>query len=456
MDSGKASGKGAGKHGPPPPPPAAVKGRGKAKAHASAPIAVARQPLQDVSSVKLRPTTTRVRLRDGTVLHEKRTSDRDGFESALAGWEASQPQYVLDQEMGLSRLTPRSYNAAEGRWLPAEVCAEEKERRCHDWILERKKLRLVTYNVWFSKERQKERAEALFKILAAADADVICLQEVTPCFLGWLRQEDWARELYMLSDAAGSTLQGSTLSYGVILLIRRELIVTSLNLYTLPSMMHRSVLIVTLLVLGKAVQIATVHLESLNNRKLRKAQLERIFELLNTKEHGIEAGASLLAGDMNFDDGDPEEDIVYRQARFADCWRECGKDEDGFTMPLDDSKLMPTRIDRVFMNSTRTDDERESKAGSLLARSVRRIGMDKINGCVTSASTIGETRMASPMPVQNCPRVSAPRESDEEDTDPDMPELIPLKGGMEHPWSGWKASDYPSDHFGLLCEFELN
>ena len=45
------------------------------------------------------------------------------------------------------------------------------------------RLAVVTYNVWFDSLRYTERCDALFEILEASAADVICLQEVLPPFL---------------------------------------------------------------------------------------------------------------------------------------------------------------------------------------------------------------------------------------------------------------------------------
>ena len=60
----------------------------------------------------------------------------------------------------------------------------------------------------------------MFRLLAAQQADVIALQEVTPTFLMWLRDEAWVRDTYFLSDSVGTTLRGS-FAYGVIFLVRR-------------------------------------------------------------------------------------------------------------------------------------------------------------------------------------------------------------------------------------------
>ena len=95
----------------------------------------------------------------------------------------------------------------------------EDAARLNEAQLSQRGLRLVTYNVWFSEYRQRIRAQALFGILSATKADIVCLQEVTPKFLSWLREEDFVRTNYALSDSVGTTLRGSELAYGVVLLV---------------------------------------------------------------------------------------------------------------------------------------------------------------------------------------------------------------------------------------------
>ena len=49
-------------------------------------------------------------------------------------------------------------------------------------IKEIKSLKILTYNIWFDNFNMENRLQALFKIIAEADADIICLQEVTQTF----------------------------------------------------------------------------------------------------------------------------------------------------------------------------------------------------------------------------------------------------------------------------------
>ncbi|CAE7572359.1 TDP2 [Symbiodinium necroappetens] len=370
---------------------------------------------------KLRSVETRVRQRDGTLLVEQR--GQHGFTCEVAGHEDSKPQYLEDQEHGLSRLSPKIFDEAAHRWRPTEAVSPEDAARLNEAQLSQRGLRLVTYNVWFSEYRQRIRAQALFGILSATKADIVCLQEVTPKFLSWLREEDFVRTNYALSDSVGTTLRGSELAYGVVLLVRRELHLSSLLLHELPSQMSRALLLASLPLPTHELRVATAHLESLNATQLRLEQLTQICKILT--EDG--QASSVFAGDMNFGDKAPEEQVLC-QAGFVDS-ANCGH-----TMPFDDVHCQPLRIDRVFVSS--------APGGScrLLPGPCQRLGeKPAIN---PDEDVFG---------VLQDPRDGCPAADDEGETDPDMPTLVPVLPGEVPP----RLSNLPSDHFGLLCDIEL-
>ena len=160
---------------------------------------------------------------------------------------------MIDQENGISRLQPKVFEPAAMRWKPLHPAANEvgdvstaagcpqgrdaPVQPLADFIC-------VTYNVWFDKRSQHARALALFEILRTAGAHVISLQgthheaernaaiwtqndtdaapcapptEVTPQFLGWLRDQDFVRENYILSDSIGTTLKGASICLLVVI-----------------------------------------------------------------------------------------------------------------------------------------------------------------------------------------------------------------------------------------------
>ncbi|CAK9086686.1 Tyrosyl-DNA phosphodiesterase 2 (Tyr-DNA phosphodiesterase 2) (5'-tyrosyl-DNA phosphodiesterase) (5'-Tyr-DNA phosphodiesterase) (TRAF and TNF receptor-associated protein) [Durusdinium trenchii] len=293
------------------------------------PGAITRPLLSDLQKVILRPTETRVRQRDGQVLLERRSAE-GLLAQEVVGMEEP-PQFLEDQAKGLSRLTPKIFEPSSSRWLAQQVDASAAA----ELNTATQTLRVVSYNVWFSEFRQEIRAKALFAILDDEDADVVCLQEVTPTFLAWLREEHFVQERYSLSDTVGTTLQGAQLAYGVVLLLKRTLHATAMELWRLPTRMGRSLLLAKLPMEELELWVATVHLES-DSQDLRREQLRCIVEVLDGASHVI------LAGDMNFGDFAVEE-VELRQAGYHDCTA-----QSGHTMPRSDFGHRAERLDRIY------------------------------------------------------------------------------------------------------------
>lgn len=371
--------------------------------------------MEELKGVKLRPTETKLRQRDGQVLKEKRSAD--GIEQEVVGQEAP-PQYMQDQALGLSRLAGKVFDGQ--RWVAYEVSDAAAALNGATALL-----RVLTYNVWFSDFRQKERAKALFAILEDADADIICLQEVTPCFLTWLRQEPFVQEGYVLSDVLGTTLQGSELAYGVLLLLKRTLHATELQLWQLPSRMCRSLLVAKLPMEDVELLVATVHLES-NCQDLRREQLRQILRYLDAPTSHV-----ILAGDMNFGDFAVEE-VELRQADYHDCTA-----SSGHTMPRNDFDGKACRLDRIYTH------ESAGAVWRLVPSAPRLLGTEPL-----------DEGGAEGLAGNNHGCFEDPGDAlagGDSDTDPEMPPLIPVAFG-EIPLP---MSRCPSDHYGVLCDFEI-
>ena len=148
----------------------------------------------------LRPTETRVRTRDGSIFLERKNST--GFASEFL-IKADKPDYVTQQEISFSILKPKMYDEVRNRWVPSLVNTDDVAPgpNCQNKVTDIDEtptttivppaLRIITFNVWFDKQNKRARADELFRILESEGADAIFLQEVTPEFLGWLRDEPW-------------------------------------------------------------------------------------------------------------------------------------------------------------------------------------------------------------------------------------------------------------------------
>ena len=429
-----------------------------------------------LGAVKLKPTSIRVKTKDGRTHEETRTGVMMMTHSSSS--EECAPQYVRDQEAGFSVLNPRLWvdgaRGVGGSWrlLHPPLALSSPTTPGTAVPLPLRHLELITYNVWFCVRNKKARATALFHLLEARRPHVICLQEVTPTFLTWLRDEEWVRVHYLLSDSVGTTLRGSTLQYGVLMLIRNDLrdglAARSLALHQLPSAMNRAALVATLSVDAHGSQgsggggeggggggeggegessllrIATFHLESLDNTPTRCAQLDRLNALLAADDAtdgggaggsggglgaGCSAGGSIMLGDFNCDASCAEEEGQRLDAtRWIDCWSSARPDaaaDQSFTMPHDDALGRPTRIDRV-MSLARS---------AWRPVSIERIGMDGIG-------------------VPAVPQADRPVDRSVDHGEPAAPGPVPVLLDEE----GYVAADgeeRPSDHYGVYVALEL-
>src|SRR5580658_2423583 len=178
---------------------------------------------------------------------------------------------------------PAVFHPASGTWRPAEqstLALTEADRPSS--------LSLVTWNAWFGAHRFADRARALLDILCDCDADLICLQEVTPPLLELLLAARWVRQGYRVSDATG----GSVDPYGVVLLMRPP--VCSVVCQELPTSMGRNLVTAELVLGNRRLAVGTVHLESnRHNADVRAEQLDVMLPALRAA-----APDALLAGDF--------------------------------------------------------------------------------------------------------------------------------------------------------------
>ncbi|OQS05301.1 hypothetical protein THRCLA_02551 [Thraustotheca clavata] len=152
------------------------------------------------------------------------------------------------------------------------------------------RLSIVTWNVWFDPIAQAQRYQALIKEIINQSPDIICLQEVTSNFLEILHSSALIQSEFISSP-------GPIYPYGCLILARKTLEPEFYDV-PLPSRMGRT--LVYCEILGPngndKSAVGTVHLESLNSRDTRAAQLKVCSEQLKPYSNAI------LCGDFNFDD----------------------------------------------------------------------------------------------------------------------------------------------------------
>lgn len=241
-----------------------------------------------------------------------------------------------------------------GCWSSVQLPSNEEAKQ-----IDIKRLSVVTFNVWFDGFLQRERADSLFEICRNCQADVMCFQEVTTGFLGWLLALPWVREQYYVNDIEG-TSWGTW--YGVLVLTR--FLPTKLGILAdFPTNQGRRFVYVDLLLNRETFRIGTVHLESFaRSTNFRMAQLDRIFPILSSPviDH------SALLGDMNLCSTweENERGFVRRSEdqQHQDVWSVLRKDDIGFTENTDINTMRLTspnqghekkvRFDRILLRST--------------------------------------------------------------------------------------------------------
>ncbi|MFI6144045.1 poly(A) polymerase [Streptomyces sp. NPDC051109] len=216
------------------------------------------------------------------------------------------------------------------------------------------RVRLLTWNtLWDRYDAPRidtaRRRPMLLADLAAADADVIALQEVEPALLDMVLAQPWVRAAYTVgTDPRGKDVAASGL------LVLSRLPVREAGLHLLGP--HKAVAAVTVDTASGPLVVASVHLTSdhtENGADRRSAELARIAEGLS----GIEADAALL-GDFNDGRSGPRGPAAALGMR--DAWTEVHGARD--TTPTFDPVANPLaavgslsgrpgRLDRVLLRS---------------------------------------------------------------------------------------------------------
>ncbi|MFD8290447.1 poly(A) polymerase [Streptomyces lavendulae] len=211
--------------------------------------------------------------------------------------------------------TPHAWDPADGgAWRPAAAGPAARPPS---------RVRLLTWNVLWDRYDAPHIATArrrplLLAALAAADADVIALQEVEPQLLALLSAEPWVRARYSL----GTDPDGTDVADNGLLLLSR-LPVREAGLHRLGR--HKAVTAVTVDTEGGPLVVAATHLSSdhsENGAGRREAELARLAEGLA----GVDADVALL-GDFN--DGRSGDRGPAAALGLRDAWTEVHGPADG-------------------------------------------------------------------------------------------------------------------------------
>ena len=244
---------------------------------------------------------------------------------------------------------------------------------------ETKELSVLSYNIWFEDQERDKRFGKMIEMISSDKPDIICLQEVTPLFMkDFFCKSNFIQENYLISD---HIIPGTFGWYGNIIAINKSIAKSNNHVTFYQSkfeIIHQDVdneddkskqiEIESLSNQGRSlisckvklcdnsiIWINTVHLESIDeNIVKREKQLKLTLdgymknqidqsvkksiiestdasdekENKQDKEKEKENGKdkeinvlSMLMGDFNFDDGDPENEIIKNSSyNYNDCY----------------------------------------------------------------------------------------------------------------------------------------
>ncbi|RNF14921.1 RNA editing complex protein MP99 [Trypanosoma conorhini] len=335
---------------------------------------------------------------------------------------------VLDGVGVASKNTLFVYTAKENGGWGEEPCEGIRSTELSTPTEELSTLRVVTWNVQFSRHSGERtplgrdgidwctptRYVALAKTLEALDADVIGMQEVEPAWWKYLSEQPWVRERYALSCNGDSHV---IRPWGVMLLVRRHLRVEGMHHANVPAFAgHTSVMPEVTIAVSKKVPVTIGSLHLLapynkNNVNNRTTQLENLTKRMRTRPSlaGSLPGA-IVMGDFN--DCASNYFTFPPEMGFKDAWSLLHPEDDsnceGYTIDGNRNAYAGHIIEREFFG----------RADRVLfaSRHLQPIHTELVG--TTPVRGLGITRQV------NCDKA--------------VPEYL-----------------YPSDHFGLLVEFQV-
>jgi len=216
-------------------------------------------------------------------------------------------------------------------------------------------LRIITWNVLFDPRDAGPRWNELFSLVVGEAPDVVCLQEVVPCFVRYLYSQSWASQYAMSDDGRG----GSVAPDGELLLIGKWLMTDTCTLAfssrDLPSDQGRKLAICQL---GSFFAVGTAHFESMAGKAACRS--EQVMIARSSFRHPTQL--SILAGDFNCIDAEDDATMfALVDAGWTDAWDSAATKPGGDGSTYDPSKnrvaavkgeSVGRRLDRVFLKTS--------------------------------------------------------------------------------------------------------
>eukprot|EP00485_Elphidium_margaritaceum_P007766 CAMPEP_0202703884 /NCGR_PEP_ID=MMETSP1385-20130828/16677_1 /ASSEMBLY_ACC=CAM_ASM_000861 /TAXON_ID=933848 /ORGANISM="Elphidium margaritaceum" /LENGTH=453 /DNA_ID=CAMNT_0049361805 /DNA_START=22 /DNA_END=1383 /DNA_ORIENTATION=- len=360
------------------------------------------------------PPTVTVKMHDGDANNEvgtefsrlQKPTDEDMLKLPL-GWYCSACT-VENEDMDAQRCylcdTPRTFEESVKYPCPqpqsampptsnhntAAACADsvvinnssneeqkqQKQSTSSDSSPDNTQLTVITWNVWFNEElRVIERMKAIGETIEAYNADIVCLQEVTPLILDILQSAAWYKQYESTILPNHGFFQG--LTYFNVILTKHEFVRDAIQFKPFGNTQMGRHLIVAPIKLkhkgarsGTIVHAATTHLESpvgtyAGGKKdkfsaERKQQLQQALSVLDDR-NVCSNNNIVFGGDFNWckptknvqNDGDLN---AHLNQNWIDCYSRLHANENGYTYDAKSNGMLlgylQNRLDRILLKQT--------------------------------------------------------------------------------------------------------
>ena len=251
---------------------------------------------------------------------------------------------------------------------------------------------LVTWNLWWRFGDFHTRQEPIAHVLADANADIVCLQEV------WAKQDHrdqaaWLGERLGMNVARHDTAQRDGLSFANAVLSKWPIVKS--ESHALPGTdarpSHRQVIHAEIQSPRGSIHVFSTHLDQrFDNSELRQKQLKVICALMARVERNPETDfPMILAGDLNaVPDSDEIRTLTGRRPPFVpglvmtDTWEVVGRSDPGWTWRGDNPLLVEAQWPNRRLDYVMTSWPRRSGQGTPVAAEL--IGATPIDGVMAS------------------------------------------------------------------------
>ena len=216
-----------------------------------------------------------------------------------------------------------------------------------------KTLRIATWNIWFDECRMEKRMNSIMNIISNHKIDIFCFQELTQKSLEYLQAHDYIQKenTFYISSSDIADIG----NYGNIIFSKYP--ISNVNILQFNATnMSRKLVTADININNETFKICTTHLESLaNNRALRISQLSQSIKFLmtdNSNDAKTKIDHYIFCGDFN-ECGTINDDVLpFPDTQFKDCWidyhdKDWKKTNPGWTM-AEMNGFAAWRPDRIY------------------------------------------------------------------------------------------------------------